>query len=90
MLISTVTNTDEDGENTIVNDKGYIETYQNTSYNSNKSYRVYFPRVYSGGNGDDGVDQKDDIIDVINWSKLYSISLSCQDKLYTLKATSLT
>lgn len=91
ILIGTTSNTDDNGQTTIVNDNGYVEKYINKSFNRSKSYRVYFPRVQRAGSGDGGeADDTEDIKDVINQSKLYSISISCQDKLYTVKATSLT
>lgn len=90
MLVSSTTNTDDDGQTTLVNDNGVIDQYINKSFNSSKTYRVYFPTISSGGTGDGGSNEENDIIDVINQSKLYTISLSCQDKLYTVKATSLT
>lgn len=90
ILVGYTRNSDNDGESTIVNDNGYVETYISKSFNINKSYRVYFPHVNTGGSGDSGPNDENDIIDVINQSKLYSISISCQDKLYSVKATALT
>ena len=81
---------DEDGETTLVNTDGSKDTYRKTFLNSNKQYKIYFPRITRGGISDESVNTDNDLIDVINQSKLYSISLSCNDKTYTLNATSLT
>ena len=91
ILIGSTVSSDEDGETTLVNDNGYIEVYNNTSYNLSNTYRVYFPRVTRGGSGDTEINQQNatSVKTILNWQKLYSISISCQDKLYTLKATSL-
>ena len=88
--VSNTYTLDEDGETTLVNTDNTIDTYKKTFLNSNKQYKVYFPRITRGGISDESVDQDSDLIDIINQSKLYSIYLSCNDKNYTLKATSLT
>lgn len=91
--IINVSNTytlDEDGETTLVNADDNVDTYKKTFFNSNKQYKIYFPRITRAGITDEAIDTDNDLVDVINQSKLYSISLSCNDKIYTLNATSLT
>ena len=88
LLINSVYSNDEDGKNIIVNDNGAIDNYQRTSFNHSKTYRVYFPHVSRGGTGDNAGGTSG-FENVFNQKKLYSLSLSCQDKLYTLKATAL-
>jgi hypothetical protein len=51
-LINSVYSNDEDGKNIIVNDNGTIDNYERTSFNRSRTYKVYFPRVSSGGTGD--------------------------------------
>ena len=90
VITSNTVSLDEDGETTLVNTDSTIDTYKKTFLNTSKQYKIYFPQVTRAGISDESVNQEDDIIDVINQNKLYSISLSCNDKIYTLNATSLT
>lgn len=93
LATSNTVSADEDGKMTLVNTDNQFDTYNKTFYNSNKQYKIYFPQRSKDGNyrkeDGDGEVAKEDIIDVINQNKLYSISLSSNDKIYTLNATSL-
>ena len=90
LIVSKTISDDIDGETTLVHTDSTIDTYKKTFYNISSQYKVYFPKNSRGGAGNKEVDQEDNMIDVINQSKLYSISISASDKTYTLNATSLT
>lgn len=88
--VSETITEDSDGETTLVHVDDNIDVYNKYFYNKSTQYKIYFPKVTRGGIDDESVDQNDDLVDVINQSKLYSVSISANDKIYTLNATSLT
>ena len=90
LITSKTISEDEDGETTLVNTDSTSDTYKKTFFNKSEQFKVYFPNASTAGKTDESVDQEEDIVDVINQNKLYSISLSCNDKIYTLNATALT